>query len=83
MLQGAFHYTGPTGPRPLGLTKGKWNASELKVQPLEVDYFDRSLKTGSMPVTFKPSFKSLLKGNVIIIPRFIWIERHHSSSYRG
>ena len=31
--EGAFHYTGPTGPRPLGLTKGKWNASEPKVRP--------------------------------------------------
>ena len=29
-IMGAFHYTGPTGPRPLGLTKGKWNASEPK-----------------------------------------------------
>ena len=25
---GAFHYTGPTGPRPLGLTKRKWNPSD-------------------------------------------------------
>ena len=29
----AFRYTGPTGQRPLGLTKGKWNASEPKVWP--------------------------------------------------
>ena len=31
--EAAFHYTGQTGPRPLGLTKGKWNASEPKVRP--------------------------------------------------
>ena len=29
---GAFTYTGPTGQRPLGLTKGKWNASEPKLR---------------------------------------------------
>ena len=32
-IKHAFHYTGPTGPRPLGLTKGKWNACEPKVRP--------------------------------------------------
>ena len=25
MPEGAFHYARPTGQRPVGLTKGKWN----------------------------------------------------------
>ena len=29
----AFYYTGPTGQRPLGLIKGKWNAPKPKVRP--------------------------------------------------
>ena len=32
-ISGAFHYTEPTGQRPLGLTNGKWNASEPKLRP--------------------------------------------------
>ena len=32
-ISGAFHYTEPPGQRPLGLTNGKWNASEPKLRP--------------------------------------------------
>ena len=32
-MMGAFHYTGPTGQKPLGPTKGKFNASEPKLRP--------------------------------------------------